>query len=1128
MMLYLRHPKYGLLPGLAFICLLLFSGCDDGQPKATHLFESASSDQTNIGFSNTLTEDEEINLIEYLYFYNGGGVAIGDVNNDGLLDIYFSANQEDNKLYINKGDWTFEDITDKAGVAASGAWKTGVTMVDINGDGFLDIYQCRLGKYKGIEGSNQLFINNGDLTFSEKASVYGLDFSGFSTQAAFFDYDLDGDLDAYLLNHSVHTERSYGRATLRKYDDGNAGDRLFKNDNGKFTSVTKQAGIYSSNIGYGLGVGISDVNADGWPDIYVSNDFNENDYLYINNGMDTLGLVSFTESIAQTIGHTSRFSMGNDLADYNNDGLIDIISLDMLPEDEEIIKRSAGDDSYEIYSLKLKFGYGRQFTRNALQLNNGIQGDGLPSFSEIGQLAGIHATDWSWSPLLADYDNDGYKDLFISNGIKRRPNDMDYINFLSNRDLRDGLVNNPNLSDRKLVDEMPDGAVHNYLFRNNKDLTFSDVSSQWGMTAPSLSNGAAYADLDNDGDLDLIVNNINEVASLYRNTTAESASKTKQSYLKVIPLGKGKNTFGIGAKLFAYADGKVFYQENFVSRGFQSSVSPWVHFGLGEIKTLDSLRVVWPGGKTQLLTKVEINRSIQLEETEAKLFYRAVERKERPLLIDVTDGQGIDFTHKENNFNDFNREFLIPHLVSKEGPKVAVVDFNSDGKDDFYIGNASGALSSFFVSASDSTFSTLLLPRQVDNMRMEETNCLFFDANGDGLPDLYIVSGGNEFSPRNNNLKDRLLINNGAGGFTDQSNGLPDAYQHGSVATAADIDQDGDQDLFIGGRVVPGQYGALPLSYVLLNDGTGKFTDATADIAPALGEVGMVTDAQWIDLNGDTYPELVVVGEWMPIAIYGNNKGQLTRLYFEGLAHSNGWWSALKLTDVDNDGDTDFIVGNLGANTRHKATLEFPMHLYSNDFDENGSMDQVLCYSTPQGVFTVNTKDELIKQIPSLKKNFVKHVDFAGKTVEEIFGETALNNSLHLQASTFETVWVENINNQGFKIHPLPTQAQFAPVAAIETADLNGDGHTDILLGGNSFSSSPYFGTYDASQGLVLLGDGKGKFNPVSARKSGLKVAGEIKDIKTLHFPGKLLFVIARNNDKPVIYMLNNTVENIF
>lgn len=1113
----------GLLAAVFFL-----QSCEKSQ-LGSPLFKEASSNHTGVTFSNMLTEDEEFNLIEYLYFYNGGGVAIGDINNDGLTDIYLSANQQDNKLYLNKGGWEFEDITEKAGVAAAGPWKTGVVMADVNGDGFLDIYQCRVSSYKGTQGANQLFINNGDLTFSEKASVYGLDFKGFSTQAAFFDYDLDGDLDMYLLNHSVHTERSYGKATLRNYDDGLAGDRLFRNDNSKFVSVTKEAGIYSSHIGYGLGVGISDVNNDGWPDIYVSNDFNENDYLYLNNGPNSEGLVTFTESIEKMIGHTSRFSMGSDLADYNNDGLIDIVSLDMLPDDEEVIKRSAGDDSYEIYSLKLKFGYARQFARNSLQLNTGVAGNGMTGFAEIGQLAGIHATDWSWAALFADYDNDGHKDLFISNGIKRRPNDMDYINFLSDRGIPDGLANNPDLSDKRLVDEMPDGAVHNYLFKNNGDLTFSDASERWGMDTPTLSNGAAYGDLDNDGDLDLVVNNINRKASLYRNNTYESGGVPGPSYLKVMTVGKGKNPYGIGARVIAYARGKMFVQENYTVRGFQSSVSPLLQFGLGDVQTLDSLRVIWPGGKTQLLKDIKVNRTLQVEEAVATAFHPFAQPFKPALLLDISDSLLLDFAHIENNFNDFNREFLIPHVISREGPALAVADVNGDSLDDFYIGNAAGSAGALFLQSVDSPrFRKSPMPLPAKSSQMEETAALFFDANGDGFPDLYIVAAGNELAPPHKALNDRLLINDGSGSFTDRSDWLPTTYQHGAVAVAADFDQDGDEDLFVGGRVVPGQYGINPRSYLLTNDGSGRFTDATASLAPALSEVGMVTDAAWTDLDGNGYPDLVVVGEWMPITIFSNNSGRLTQATAPGLAGTEGWWKTLAVADIDNDGDNDFIVGNLGENTRHKPTTEYPVLLYLSDFDTNGSLDGILAYSTPEGVFTVSTKDELIRQIPSLKKEFVKHRDFAGKTVEEVFGEEALAQSIQLKANTFQSVYIENQGAAGFRVTPLPLQAQFAPIAALCVFDFNGDGNADILAGGNDFGASPYFGTYDAGRGLVLLGNGKGQFTPVGPGRSGLNVGGAIKEIKIVASGKKLLIVIARNNDKPLIYTVNDSLSNIF
>lgn len=1103
---------------IATACALSLGSCGKEPPT---LFREVPGSQSGVQFSNDLIETEDFNMIDYLYFYNGGGVAVGDINNDGLIDIYLSANQGENKLYLNKGDWTFEDITATAGVASAGAWKTGVAMADVNGDGLLDIYQCRLGNYKGIQDRNELYINNGDLTFSEQAATFGLDFQGFSTQAAFFDYDLDGDLDVYLLNHSVHTERSYGKASLRQYDDGFAGDRLFKNNGGFFRSVTKESGIYSSHIGYGLGVGIADVNNDGWPDIYISNDFNENDYLYLNRGASVaVDKLHFEEVSEKAFGHTSRFSMGSDLADYNNDGLIDIMSLDMLPEDEGVIKRSAGDDSYEIYALKLQFGYGRQFTRNMLQLNNGTDAGGDISFAEIGQLAGVHATDWSWSTLLADFDNDGLKDLFISNGIRRRPNDMDYINFLSGNDNSEGLPNNAKLTDLQLIDQMPDGAVPNYFFRNNGDLTFSDQSKFWSNASPTLSNGAAYADFDNDGDLDLLVNNLNQQAGLLRNYTMESDT-TQPAFLRVSLKGAGANSHGIGARIIVYGGGQVITQENFTTRGFQSTVAPVIHIGLGKAKKIDSLRVIWPGGRSLLLQDVACGQMLQLKEADATLGYEYPSTGSSRLINDVTTRFSQSFQHTENSFNDFNREFLLPHMISREGPALAVADVDQNGSMDFFLGNASGSSSLLIFQTENGDLEQVALGEEILPKEIEVTGALFFDANGDGYADLYIASAGNESIPPSETLLDRLLINNGKGSFDYDPGRLPMLYQHGSVAVSADVDGDGDLDLFVGGRIVAGRYGEYPESYLLLNDGKGYFSDATSTLAPGISEIGMVTDALWTDLNADDFPELIVVGEWMPITIFANQGGILKKNTTEAFSQSHGWWKCLEAGDFDNDGDVDFVAGNMGVNTRHRPSREQPLHLFVRDFDENGANETVMGYSTPDGIFPINTRDELIKQLPVLKKKYIKHADFAEKTVDELFGADELAESLHRLAYTFESAYIENKGNGVFEMNPLPIQAQFSPVKVIEATDLNNDGNLDLLLGGNEFFAAPYFGSYDAGKGLILLGDGKGEFKPMSSTESGFFVNGEIRDIKTIESGEKLLIVIARNNDKLLIYTPN-------
>ncbi len=1089
------------------VLAICISGCGLTDDKR---FQEIPSSDSGLTFSNDLTENENFNLIDYLYFYNGGGVAVGDINNDGLDDIYFSANQKPNKLYLNKGNFQFEDITDKAGVAAPGDWKTGVTMVDINADGFLDIYVCQLGDYKGIEGKNQFYINNGDLTFTDRAEELGLDFKGFSTHAAFFDYDNDHDLDVYLLNHSVHTSRSYGKSDLRNEVDSLAGDRLYRNDNGHFTDVTAEAGIYSSHIGYGLAVGLSDVNMDGFTDIYISNDFHENDYLYLNDGDGT-----FTESIGDRIDHTSRSSMGNDIADYNNDGWPDILSLDMLPDDEVIVKMSAGEDPYDIYQLKLGFGYERQFARNTLQLNLGGG-----KFSEQGIIAGVHATDWSWAPLIADFDNDGLKDLFISNGIVRRPNDMDYINFISNESIPNGPANNPDMKDAEIAAMMPEGSVVNYLFRNKGDLTFEDVSAEWGLSKKTFSNGSAYADFDNDGDLDLVVNNINEAATLLRNTTIEIADEKSSNYLKIELKGLGSNPNGIGTKLLAYAGANEILREAYVTRGYQSSVAHDIIIGLGEVTSLDSLRIIWPGGASQLLTQVATNQTLSVEEANAGESFELKSTKITPLLIQDTIA-GPDFAHRENLFVDYNREYMIPHISSEEGPKVATGDVNNDGLVDLYIGGATYNEGVLYLQSADGRFEKSEQPAFTEELAYEEVGVNFFDANGDGFDDLYVVSAGNEYEFPHPMTLDRLFLNDGSGNFTLAPEALPKVFQHGSVVIDNDFDQDGDLDLFIGGQIVPGQYGVVPISVILQNDGSGKFTNMTDSLAPTLKHSGMIKDALWTDINADGWDDLMVVGEWMAIKVFINKNGRLVEEPIQGLEKSYGWWNNLEAADIDGDGDMDYVAGNLGLNSKLKADMSNPVRMYINDFDINGKVDPIISYMDEGREYPVATKDELVKQMPIIRKNYVRHIDFAGRSIAEIFSEKGLQGSNIFAATIFASSIIENVGNGRFEVRPLPLMAQVAPIAAMAIYDLNGDGHLDIISGGNREGVSPYYGTYDASKGLVMLGDGTGGFTALWPEESGLLIDGEIRDIKVLETATGPLIIFTRNDDTSMSYRLS-------
>jgi len=1101
--------------------LVLYSCNTETKHSPGTLFQLIPSSSSSIDFSNQLLEDEEFNIIEYLYFYNGGGVAIGDINNDGLPDIYFSSNQGSNKLYLNKGDFKFEDITKRAGVAGSGNWKTGITMADVNADGLLDIYLCGVGKYKGFTGYNQLFINKGNLTFTESATEFGLNFQGFSTHSAFFDYDLDGDLDMYLLNHSVHSQRSYGRVSLRSQVDSLAGDRLYQNqftETGKtyFKNVSEAVGILSSQLGYGLGLGISDVNRDGYPDIYVSNDFHENDYLYINQKNGT-----FAQQADISFAHTSRFSMGNEIADLNNDLWPDIITLDMLPRDEAVIKTSAGEDSYEVYKFKLNFGYGKQVSRNTLQINHGTIDSGRVVFSDIAQVAGIEATDWSWSPLAVDFDGDGYKDIFIANGIVRRPNDLDYINFINN----DSVQQANTKSNLPIAEMMPEGKVSNFIFRNNGDLKFGDKTKDWGLSLPGFSNGAAYGDLDNDGDPDLVVNQINGEALLYRNES--QGNKFIKVQLKANLLVG--NPYGIGTTVTVKTGSHIQTQELFPSRGWCSSSDYMMMFGLMASDSSSEIKVVWPDGKVSksLVTTNQI--TIEYDPTNSKRDTLSIVRT--PILKQI---EGINFTHKEDDFNAFNRESLIPHMLTTEGPPLAVADINGDGFDDFFVGGAKGQSGSLFIQKSNGEFLPIKSKALEAHALSEDTDASFLDVDKDGDQDLIVVSGGQEARNEFDLLAPRLYFNNGSGNFTYSSRSFSNIYLHASCIKPNDYDNDGDVDLFIGASVMPFLYGMSPVSFLLQNDGKGNFTydpswlgSSTFD-NPTRVRPGMVKDATWIDVNKDGLQDLILVGEWMPITILiqQQNHRFLNQTNTYGLANTKGWWNSIEMGDFDNDGDADLILGNLGLNSRVKATPDKPLSMYLGDFDSNGGSDHIMVYFNGDSSYPFASRDQLVKQIPAFKKKFLRYKDYRDVKLEDIITPDQKGNSAVMKVEELRSVLVRNDSGK-FHVAALPVEAQYFPVYGMEVNDLNLDGNLDVLLTGNLSATQPDFGSYDAGFGLVLLGDGNANFTAMRPDQSGFVTRGEGRDIAILKQANSndLLYLVARNNDRVLTFVRKNKVK---
>ena len=1110
----LRLPSF--LKPLSFLFLISCGGASDKATENGRLYTLMSSDVTGVDFVNQVDYTDDFNPYIYKNFYNGAGVAIGDINNDGLSDILFAGNLEPNKLYLNKGNWEFEDITEKAGVASEGVWSTGVSFVDINSDGFLDIYVCKSGTPVGDNRHNEFFVNNGDLTFSEQAKDFGIADLGLSVHAAFFDYDKDGDLDCYLLNNSIRSVGGYDLIKdQREIRDSLGGNKLYRNDSYflddskddikvSFTDVSEEAGIYGSQIGFGLGVAIGDVNRDGWQDIFVSNDFFEKDYLYINMGDGT-----FEEELENFIGEISLGSMGADIADLNNDGFPEIFVTEMLPENDARMKTTAVLEGWDKYQLNLSRGYYRQFPRNVLQLNNGGS-----SFSEIGRYSGVYATDWSWGALILDMDNDGFKDLYVANGIYKDLTDHDYINYISNPAVMRKVLVDKTMGAAELFDQVPSNPIVNYAFHNQQDLTFENKAESWGLNEPSFSNGSAYGDLDNDGDLDLVVNNINMPSFLYRNNTE---LELNNQYLVFKLEGEKPNTFALGTKITLKGPDLYLYQEAAPFRGFQSTVDPRVHFGLGQREIVDSVIVEWPNSQVTVLTNVNTSQIISLNQVDATGDSNSdlLISPGNQIFKETTDAERWSYLHSENDFIDFDRERLLFHMRSSEGPSMCKADVNGDGLEDVFIGGSRNERSALLLQQPNGSFRESNQSTWQTDEKSEHTDCQFLDMDGDGDLDLYVTSGGNEYSASSTALIDHIYINNGKGDFSKSVAPVRNyRFESISCIDVADFDGDNDPDIFVGGRSKALLYGVPVNGHILKNDGNGNYSDVTKEIAPDLEKIGHITDALWFDFDGDSDEDLALVGEWMSVTILENDGGRFVDVTAKSnLDSTNGLWYSLEKADLDGDGDLDLVAGNMGLNSRFKASRSKPITMHVNDFDQNGTVEQIISVYEGENSYPLVLRDDLLMQIPGLKKKYLEYHNYKEQSVEDIFSPEQLSNAIEHRVYETRTSIIENLGDGTFELKALPTRAQLSVIYAIEIGDFNKDGKQDILLGGNLSKAKPETGIYHGSYGELFLGDGMMNFTSTSYHDSGFFVKGEIRDFITIKRGSDELVLTAVNND---------------